>query len=151
MPSHISAEAREPFWSTFSAAVCTLMMFFLLSSNQVHAKDGLGPDFWEKYDDITDWITLRLKLTPEQEDLALPILEQNFENQLAVLGEYGIKPGHVPKLTREQKEEIDAKIIGTRADTRAKLVKLLKAEQLEELKAIQREYHEEFRKRLAEH
>ncbi|QKX15978.1 hypothetical protein [Microbulbifer sp. YPW1] len=111
---------------------------------------GLGSDFWEKYDDITDWVSLRLKLTPEQEEKALPLMEKNFELQLNILEDYGFARGKMPKLTREQKEELDAKIIAVRAATRVEMVKILNAEQLEELKKIQQEYHEEFRRRLNE-
>lgn len=119
---------------------------------QLQADDeALGEDFWEKYDDIADWLTLRLKLTPEQEDQVLPILDKTFDTQLALLKEYGIKVGQEnPKLSVKQREELDAKMIAIRAETRAKLVPLLNADQLKEVKKIQEEFHEEFRKRLAE-
>ena len=127
----------------------TSLMFCAL---QLQAdEEGLGDDFWEKYDDIADWVTLRLKLTPEQEKTVLPILEKNFQKQKAMLKQYGFLSGSVPKLTRKQKEEIDAKMIAIRADTRAQLVSILNEKQLKEVKKIQREYHEEFRRRLAEH
>ncbi|MBB5212450.1 hypothetical protein [Microbulbifer hydrolyticus] len=142
-------ESRDPFWSSLSAALFALLLFTVVSTGKAVDTSGLGDDFWEKYDDITDWVSLRLKLTPEQEDQALPLIENNFEQQLSLLREYGFARGKMPKLTREQKEELDAKIIGVRAATRAEMVKILSAEQLEELKKIQQEYHDEFRRRLA--
>ncbi|MFC6632936.1 hypothetical protein [Microbulbifer taiwanensis] len=126
----------------------------LICGGMAQADDKeLGTDFWEKYDDIADWLTLRLKLTPEQEDKALPILDKTFDDQLALLKEYGIEVGkekEKPKLSVKQREELDAKMIAIRAETRAKLVPLLNADQLKELKKVQEEFHEEFRKRLAE-
>ncbi|MFD1215654.1 MULTISPECIES: hypothetical protein [Microbulbifer] len=50
----MSAEVREPFWSNFSATVGVLLMFFLLSSNQVHGQEGPGEGSWKEYDGITD-------------------------------------------------------------------------------------------------
>lgn len=41
-------------------------------------------------------------------------------------------------------------MIAIRAETRAKLVPLLNADQLKELKKVQKEFHRKFRKRLAE-
>ncbi|WP_193161593.1 hypothetical protein [Microbulbifer hainanensis] len=132
--------------------VLLLAISLLFSALQLRAGDeGLGDDFWEKYDDIADWITLRLKLTPEQERVALPILQEDFEKKKEMLKSYGFLSGSKPKLSTKQKEEIDAKMIAIRAETRAKLVDLLDATQLAELKKIQREYHEEFRRRLAEY
>ncbi|MCK7596171.1 hypothetical protein M0G74_02685 [Microbulbifer sp. CAU 1566] len=146
----MSPESRNPFWSSLSAALFALLLFTVVSTGKAVDNSGLGDDFWEKYDDITDWITLRLKLTPEQEDKALPLLEKSFELQLMIIKDYGFADGKMPKLTQMQKEELDAKIIATRAATRAEMVKILNPEQLEELKKIQREFHEEFRRRLAE-
>ncbi|MBN8430535.1 hypothetical protein JF535_06685 [Microbulbifer salipaludis] len=145
----MSRESHDPFWSSLSAAIFALLLIAAISTGKAATADGLGDDFWEKYDDITDWITLRLKLTPEQEDKALPLMEKNFELQLAILEDYGFERGKMPKLTREQKEELDAKIVAVRAATRVEMVKILNAEQLEELKKIQQEYHDEFRRRLA--
>ncbi|WP_250459009.1 hypothetical protein [Microbulbifer litoralis] len=129
-----------------------LAVSLLFCAMQLRADDeGLGENFWEKYDDIADWLTLRLKLTPEQENSALPILEQNFEKKKAMLKEYGFLSGDIPTLDQKQKEEIDAKMIAIRAETRAQLVSVLDERQLEELKKVQREYHEEFRRRLKQH
>ncbi|KUJ82550.1 hypothetical protein AWR36_012235 [Microbulbifer flavimaris] len=111
-------------------------------------EEGLGEDFWEKYDDITDWVTLRLELTPEQEEKVLPILEQNFQRKKAMLKSYGFLSGATPHLSEQEVEEIDAKMIAIRAETRAKLVPLLAPDQLKSLKQIQREYHQDFRERL---
>ncbi|WP_299596211.1 hypothetical protein [uncultured Microbulbifer sp.] len=148
----MSFESRNPFWSSFSAALLAILLSSLLSfpSHASDSKLGTMDDFWEKYDDIADWVTLRLKLSPEQEDEALPLMETNFELQMAIMKEYGIEPGKkVPKLTKAQKEEIDAKIIAVRAATRTEMVKVLNDKQLEELKKIQREYHQELREALA--
>ncbi|MCQ3828533.1 hypothetical protein HXX02_03680 [Microbulbifer elongatus] len=147
------SDSQNSLWSNLSAAILAILLSTILSfpSHASDSKLGSMDDFWEKYDDIADWITIRLKLTPEQEDKVLPLLEKNFEVQMAIMEEYGIKPDtEVPKLTREQKEEIDAKVIAVRAATRAEVIKVLEKEQLQELKAIQREYHEELRERLAE-
>lgn len=143
-------KSRDPFWTSLSAAICALLLFTLVSTGKAVDTSGLGDDFWEKYDDIADWVTLRLELTPEQEEKALPLMEKNFELQLLILKDYGFARGKMPKLTREQKEELDAKIISVRAATRTEMVRILNAEQLEELKKIQQEYHDEFRRRLAE-
>lgn len=143
-------ESRDPFWSSFSAALFALLLFTVVSSGKALDTSGLSSDFWEKYDDITDWITLRLQLTPEQEEKALPLLEKSFDLKLAILKQYGFDNGKMPKLTDPQKEELDAKIIAARATTRAEMVPILNPAQLEELKKIQREFHEEFRRRLAE-
>lgn len=145
----MSPESRDPFWSSFSAALFALLLFTVVSTGKAIDTSGLGDDFWEKYDDITDWVSLRLKLTPEQEEKALPLLEKSFEEKLTILEEYGFAKGKMPKLSREQKEELDAKIIAARAATRAGMVSILNAEQLEELKKIQQEFHNEFRRRLA--
>ncbi|WP_153039251.1 hypothetical protein [Microbulbifer sp. Q7] len=145
----MSRDCHAPFWSSLSAAIFALLLVAAISTGKA-AAGGLGDDFWEKYDDITDWITLRLKLTPEQEEKALPLMQKNFELKLAILEDYGFERGKMPKLTREQKEELDAKIVAVRAATRVEMVKILNAEQLEELKKIQQEYHDEFRRRLAE-
>ncbi|WP_226663392.1 hypothetical protein [Microbulbifer aggregans] len=142
------AEAREPFWSSFSAALCALLLFSIVSTGNAAESEELSDDFWEKYADINDWVSLRLKLTPEQEDKAVPILEKNFERKIAVLKEYGFEPDKKPDLSEQQKEEIDAKFIAIRAATRAELVKILNPEQLAELKKIQQEFHEGFRKKL---
>lgn len=142
------AEAREPFWSSFSAALCALLLFSIVSTGNAAESEGLSDDFWEKYADINDWLSLRLKLTPEQEDKVLPILEKNFERKITVLKEYGFQPGKRPDLSDQQKEEIDAKFIAIRAATRAELVKILNPEQLAELKKVQQEFHEGFRKKL---
>jgi len=123
----------------------------LFCTVQLRADDkGLGEDFWEKYDDITDWVSLRLKLTAEQEQKVMPIIEQNFEKKKAMLKSYGFLSGSTPELSRQQKEEIDAKMVEIRAETRVQLAELLSPQQIEELKKIQREYHDEFRKRLDE-
>ncbi|MDP5210560.1 hypothetical protein [Microbulbifer sp. 2205BS26-8] len=42
------------------------LAFASLSVN-AQGQQQANPDFWEKYDDLTDWVTLRLQLTPEQE------------------------------------------------------------------------------------
>ncbi|MFV8781444.1 hypothetical protein ACNKU7_03375 [Microbulbifer sp. SA54] len=144
------AEARDPFWSSFSAALCALLLFSIVTTGQAADSDDLSDDFWEKYADITDWVTLRLKLTPEQETKVLPLMEKSFELQLKILEDYGFSQGKMPKLTREQKEEIDAKIIAARAATRAEMVRILNEDQLAELKKIQQEFHESFRSKLAE-
>ena len=146
----MSPESRNPFWSSLSAAIFALLLFTVISTGKAVETSGLGDDFWEKYDDIADWVTLRLKLTPEQEEKALPLMEKNFQLQLLILKDYGFARGKMPKLTREQKEELDAKIISVRAATRTEMVRILNAEQLEELKKIQQEYHDEFRRRLKE-
>lgn len=143
----MTPESRDPFWSSFSAALFALLLFTVVSTSKAVDSD----DFWEKYDDIADWVTLQLKLTPEQEEKALPLMEKSFELQLHILEDYGFAPGKRPKLTREQKEEIDAKIIAARAATRVEMVKILNEEQLEELKKIQTEFHQSFRKKLAEY
>lgn len=143
----MQAEAREPFWSSFSAALCALLLFFTVSTGRAQ-EAGPGTDFWEKYTDIADWASLRLKLTPEQEKEVIPILQKNFEKKLDILKQYGFTNQDMPKLTEKQLEEIDAKFIAVRAETRAKLAKILNAEQLEELKKIQMESHKEFRQRL---
>lgn len=111
-------------------------------------EEGLGEDFWEKYDDIADWVTLRLELTPEQEEKVLPILEQDFQRKKEMLKSYGFLSGDKPHLSEQEVEEIDAKMIAIRAETRAKLVPLLAPDQLKSLKEIQREYHQDFRERL---
>ena len=124
-------------------------MSVLFCAVQLQAEDEeLSGDFWEKYDDIADWVSLRLKLTPEQEKSVLPILSGNFERRLELLKKYGFSPSKRPKLSRVQKEEIDARMIGIGADTRARLVPILNEKQLEELKKIQHEFHMDFRRRL---
>ena len=148
----MTSESHNPFWSSFSAALLAILLSSLLSfpSHASDAKLGSMDDFWEKYDDIADWITLRLKLSPEQEEKVLPLMEKNFELQMAVMKDYGIEPDKkVPKLTQKQKEELDAKLIAVRAATRVEVVEILSEDQLAELKKIQREYHEELRSRLA--
>lgn len=142
------AEARDPFWSSFSAALCALLLCSIVNIGHSQDLSTADPEFWEKYTDLADWATVRLKLTPEQEKSVIPILEKSFEKRLKILEEYGFTDEEIPQLTEKQREEIDAKFIGVRADTRAKLVKLLNAEQLEELKKIQTEAHMEFRQRL---
>ena len=113
--------------------------------------DDLGEDFWERYTDVADWLTLRLKLTPEQEAEVLPLLEKSFELKLLLLDDYGMKNGKMPKLTDQQKEELDAGMIGIRAAERGELVKMLDKQQLEEWKKVQREFHQGFREWLAKH
>ena len=113
--------------------------------------DDLGEDFWERYTDVADWLTLRLKLTPEQEAEVLPLLEKSFELKLLLLDDYGMKNGKMPKLTDQQKEELDAGMIGIRAAERGELVKMLDKQQLEEWKKVQREFHQAFREWLAKH
>lgn len=131
---------------------CLFLASLLFCTLQLRADEkGLGDDFWEKYDDIADWVSLQLKLTPEQEKKVLPILEQSFQKRKTMLESYGFLSGEMPKLTQKQKEEIDAKMIAIRAETHVQLVDLLDTKQLEEAKKIQREYHEEFRRRLAKH
>ncbi|WP_295799346.1 hypothetical protein [uncultured Microbulbifer sp.] len=138
-------EAREPFWSSFSAALCALLLYTFVSTGHGATSND---DFWEKYADVSNWASIRLKLTPEQEAKALPILEKNFDRKLQVLEEFGFTDQKTPKLTEQQLEQIDAKFIAIRAETRAEMAAILNAEQLEELKKIQREYHEEFRARI---
>lgn len=113
--------------------------------------DDLGDDFWERYTDVADWLTLRLKLTPEQEAEVLPLLEKSFELKLRLLDDYGLKDGKMPKLTDQQKEELDAAMIAIRAAERGEMVKMLNKEQLEEWKKVQREFHLAFREWLAKH
>lgn len=129
------------------AFLFSLSVLFCVPQLQA-ADEDVESDFWEKYDDITDWVTLRLELTPEQEKSVLPILSGNFERRLGLLEQYGFSATEYPELNRVQKEEIDAKMIAIGADTRAKLVPILNAEQLEELKKIQEEFHLDFRHRL---
>ena len=113
--------------------------------------DDLGEDFWERYTDVADWLTLRLKLTPEQEAEVLPLLEKSFELKLLLLDDYGLKDGKMPKLTEQQKEELDAGMIAIRAAERGEMVRMLDKEQLEEWKKVQREFHQAFREWLAKH
>ncbi|AQQ66828.1 hypothetical protein Mag101_03610 [Microbulbifer agarilyticus] len=155
-------KSHHPFLSSLCAALVALLLFALVSTGEAtdktsppdEATDYVPPtdvessDFWEKYDDIADWTTLRLKLTPQQEEKVLPILEKSFELQLSILQDYGIGEGKIPTLTREQRETLDAKIIAARAATRVEMIKLLNEEQLEVLKQIQQEFHQEFRKQL---
>ncbi|SHF12750.1 hypothetical protein SAMN04487965_1430 [Microbulbifer donghaiensis] len=129
------------------ALLFSLSVFFCAPQLQAADEDAEG-DFWEKYDDIADWVSLRLKLTPEQEKSVLPILSGNFERRLELLKKYGFSPSKRPKLSRVQKEEIDARMIGIGADTRARLVPILDEKQLAELKKIQEEFHLDFRRRL---
>ncbi|TLM79826.1 hypothetical protein ACONUD_00095 [Microbulbifer harenosus] len=147
----MSPESRDPFWSSLSAALFALLLFTVVSTGKAVDTSGLGADFWEKYDDITDWATLRLQLTPEQEEKALPLLQESFEKKLAILKEYGFDKGVMPELTADQKKELVAKILAARAATRAGMASILNPQQLEELKKIQQEFHEEFQRRLAEH
>lgn len=106
-------------------------------------------DFWQKYGDVTDWVSKRLNLTPEQAQEALPIIKTSFELKKLMLEDYGLKDGKMPPLTDEQKEELDAGMIAIRANTRGEMVKILNKEQLEELKKIQEEYHLAYREWLS--
>ena len=56
-------KSHHPFLSSLCAALVALLLFAVVSTGEAEDKDGLGADFWEKYDDITDWTTLRLNLT----------------------------------------------------------------------------------------
>ncbi|SDZ99607.1 hypothetical protein [Microbulbifer marinus] len=123
----------------------------LFCALQLNAEDKDLPDnFWKKYGDVTEWVSARLKLSPEQAEEALPILKTSFELKKLMLEDYGLKDGKMPPLTDEQKEELDAGMIAIRANTRGEMVKILNKEQLEELKKIQEEYHMAYREWLAE-
>lgn len=131
-------------------ALLGLALLLAVAGGCGQEEEGLGEDFWEKYDDATDWVTLKLNLTPEQEERVLPILQADFARKKAMLKSYGFLSDDPPELTAKQREEIDAKMIAIRAETRAKLVSILDEQQLENLKELQREYHSDFRERLAE-
>ncbi|MFI2811317.1 MULTISPECIES: hypothetical protein [Microbulbifer] len=146
---HHLRNTRFPANAGLALAILALLLG-LASGCAREEEKGLGEDFWEKYDDVTDWVTLKLNLTPEQEDTVLPILQENFRRKKEMLKGYGFLSGEPPELTQKQREEIDAKMIAIRAETRAQLVDILDEQQLQSLKELQLEYHEEFRRRLAE-
>ncbi|WP_237055339.1 hypothetical protein [Microbulbifer sediminum] len=135
---------------SYAGSLAILALLLALTGGCAREDKGLGEDFWEKYDDVTDWVTLKLNLTPEQEETVLPILQENFRRKKEMLKSYGFLSGEAPELTKKQREEIDAKMIAIRAETRAQLVDILDEDQLQSLKELQLEYHEEFRRRLAE-
>ncbi|GAA5524126.1 hypothetical protein Maes01_00680 [Microbulbifer aestuariivivens] len=143
---------RQPIPSIASSASSTYRWLFLgtllILLSGCARDEGLGEDFWEKYDDITDWVTLKLDLSPEQEEKVLPILQQDFQRKKKMLKSYGFRSGKSPHLNEQLVEEIDAKMVAIRAETRAKLVPLLSPQQLKSLKEIQSEYHQDFRERL---
>ncbi|USD20831.1 hypothetical protein MJO52_17470 [Microbulbifer variabilis] len=98
-----------------------------------------NPDFWEKYDDITDWVTLRLQLTPGQEKVVLPILQKSLAEKKAVLDRYGILDNPKLTLTPKQRGEIGAQLATISAQVNKELEGILKKQQMRELGKIQHE------------
>ncbi|GAA5443436.1 hypothetical protein Misp06_01613 [Microbulbifer sp. NBRC 101763] len=111
-------------------------------------QQGANADFWEKYDDITDWVTLRLQLTPEQEKVVLPILQESFAEKKAVLEAYSLLSDKKIDLTPKQRGEIGAQMAAISAQTLKELKGKLNQKQLKEAGRIQHEFLREFANRL---
>ncbi|GMG87343.1 hypothetical protein [Biformimicrobium ophioploci] len=128
------------------------LVVLLLAAGQVsadaHKKKGLGADFWEKYADITDWMTLEMKLTPEQEKKVLPMLQDSFKSKVQVLKDYGFEVGKKPELSCEQILEIDEKILKVRVETVKKVKPELSEEQVQSYIDIVRGFHMDMKERL---
>ncbi|MFA0810992.1 hypothetical protein [Microbulbifer epialgicus] len=103
-------------------------------------QQGANADFWEKYDDLTDWVTLRLKLTPEQEKVVLPIMQKSFAEKKAVLENYGLLSEPKPSLTPQQRGEIKAQLAVISARALKELRGTLNRKQLKEAARIQHEF-----------
>ncbi|MEX2962667.1 hypothetical protein [Microbulbifer sp. TYP-18] len=125
-----------------------LVLGLAFGATNALAQEGSEDDFWERHDDIVNAVTLRLKLTPEQESVILPIFDQDSERRRSLLTQYGFSKTARPKLSRVQKEELSAKMLGISAEFRAKLAPVLDAKQFELLKEIQMEFQKEFNRRL---
>jgi len=111
-------------------------------------QQGVNADFWEKYDDISDWVTLRLQLTPEQEDVVLPIMKESFAEKKAVLEAYGLLSDAKINLTPKQRGEIGAQLASISAQTLQDLRGKVNQKQLKEAGRIQHEFLREFSARL---
>ncbi|WP_444940791.1 hypothetical protein ACJJI3_20645 [Microbulbifer sp. ZKSA004] len=111
-------------------------------------QQNANPDFWEKYDDITDWVTLRLQLTPGQEKTVLPIMQKSFAEKKAVLEKYGLLSGEKVALTPKQRGEIGAQFAAISLETHKELEGILNKEQLRKAQKIQQEFLSEFAARL---
>ncbi|MCO1333174.1 hypothetical protein MO867_02360 [Microbulbifer sp. OS29] len=111
-------------------------------------QQSTSPDFWEKYDDITDWVTLRLQLTPGQEKTVLPIMQKSFAKKKAVLERYGLLSGTKIVLTPKQRGEIGAQLAAISLQARKELEGTLNKVQMREAQKIQQEFLSEFAARL---
>ncbi|WP_444919977.1 hypothetical protein ACJJID_13815 [Microbulbifer sp. CnH-101-G] len=111
-------------------------------------QQSTNPDFWEKYDDITDWVTLRLQLTPGQEKVVLPIMQKSLAEKKAVLERYGVLNNPKLTLTPKQRGEIGAQLATITGQTNKELEGILKQQQMKELGKIQHELLMELAARL---
>ncbi|QFT56289.1 hypothetical protein [Microbulbifer sp. THAF38] len=111
-------------------------------------QQSTNPDFWEKYDDITDWVTLRLQLTPGQEKIVLPIMQKSLVEKKAVLERYGVLNNPKLTLTPKQRGEIGAQLATITGQTNKQLEGILKQQQMKELGKIQHEFLMELAARL---
>ncbi|MFS1523104.1 hypothetical protein ACL7TT_03165 [Microbulbifer sp. 2304DJ12-6] len=129
----------------------TLFLGLAFTSLPVKAQEQpeVNPDFWEKYDDLTDWVTLRLQLTPEQEKVVLPVMQRSFAKQKSLLQSYGLANSTKPSLTPGQRGEIGAQLAVISARNYRELQGMLNEKQLREASKIQREFLRAFAARLS--
>ncbi|WP_226642847.1 hypothetical protein [Microbulbifer variabilis] len=111
-------------------------------------QQSASPDFWEKYDDITDWVTLRLQLTPGQEKAVLPIMQKSLAEKKAVLERYGVLNNPKVRLTPKQRGEIGAQLATISAQSNKELEGILNQQQMAALGKIQHEFLMELAARL---
>ncbi|GAB2886805.1 hypothetical protein ACCI51_00890 [Microbulbifer echini] len=121
--------------------VVVISLTLAFGSTPVSAQQqGSNADFWERYDDINDWVTLRLQLTPGQKKAVLPIMQKSIAEKKAVLEHYGFLSGDKIRLTPKQRGEIGAQLAAISAQTLKELKGILNKQQLKEVSRIQQEF-----------
>ncbi|WP_444929749.1 hypothetical protein ACJJIF_18465 [Microbulbifer sp. SSSA002] len=129
------------------AVVISLSLAF--GSAPVSAQQqGVSADFWEKYDDITDWVTLRLQLTPAQKKVVVPILQQSFAEKKAVLKSHGLLGDNKVTLSPKLRSEIGTEMAVISNQSLEKLREVLSTTQMREVQKIQMEFISEVANRL---
>ncbi|WKD48880.1 hypothetical protein [Microbulbifer spongiae] len=140
---------RPSYWPCLLQVALALGLAFASLSINAQGQQQANPDFWEKYDDLTDWVTLRLQLTPEQEKDVLPVMQRSFAKQKSLLQSYGLANSAKRNLTPKQRGEIGAQLAVISAQSYRELQGMLNEKQLREASKIQREFLRAFAARLS--
>ena len=127
------------------AAILGVLTLCFVSSTYVQAQDG-----FEQLEERIEETKQRLNLTPEQEELLTPIIEQSMEDRLALFDKHGIerqKEGEKKRPSFKKLRALRKDMKALNKETREQVSGVLNDTQLKEWDKIQEENREALRER----
>lgn len=125
--------------------ILTLLVMGFVSSASVHAQDH-----FEQLEERIAETKQRLNLTPEQEEQLTPIIEQSFEDRLALFDKHGIErqtEGDKKRPSFKKLRSLRKDMKALNKETRTQVAEVLDDEQLKEWDKIQEENRAALRER----